>query len=783
MKHLFESWRGHLQEQDQDDEELRRSVLNEISESDYEYIKNWMRNAPEEAYSFDNLFKGKKRIAITPPPSPAKGPIGNIVRFFEDNGYKINFDDSTVEKDVTTTIPKGPRAGERVTKKQKIRIGKAFDMIGNVIKQYEKAKEEYSDAGGYPAEAATLITGFDSNDPEDKRLRKAIDDKEAMEKKLTTVLPESAPYYEAVKAQLPGFKKFWNEKSQFYRENPQAAFAKQDPYITILSRHPVDVVRMSDMEDIRSCHSRTGGYFQCAVAESRGHGPIAYSVPREQFEQYFDVDLNKTSPEEVDLDQGGEEIFADDDRGIPGMRPFSRVRLRKFVHDEDKRMLAVPETRTYTQNNRKAPPGFLKSVVDWAVASQKEAYGDIEKLANDVSDEKWTRYGGTYRDTSDGGIFAAMFKGLTNAEQDEMMAQAGDIGIKPEDEREIEQDVDNPYEREMTEIVDGANNSMKWFTINADINVYDEESPVNYHAEFTFDTIEELGNYPDPDPDNPFSLGRGAWSLHEEEIEEATRQDLINYFGEGFDVVERAKIGNDGLYRQDILPNYNYFRYNLRGLRRWAQNFEGADDSFDVIMNDVREELEEKGIIKDRMANIPEQLKKLDKVRAVIDPDEGEINVTFKKRIPITKNIREFKEISAENQEVLKALWSREFATDLRENLNFIRKQVDFPLKNFVVNKERQKLSPELDGIYPIMDFDLLYFDDDDLYKASRLLEEFNKSSYQMALNQQSAYAYYDLLKDVEKGEKPFTKQINESKKEKKSDKMLFETWRRYLKK
>lgn len=69
MKLLFENWRGHLQEQEL--EKLRRSVLNEISESDYEYIKDWMSNAPEEAYSFDNLFKGKKRIAITPPlPQP-----------------------------------------------------------------------------------------------------------------------------------------------------------------------------------------------------------------------------------------------------------------------------------------------------------------------------------------------------------------------------------------------------------------------------------------------------------------------------------------------------------------------------------------------------------------------------------------------------------------------------------------------------------------------------------------------------------------------------------------
>ena len=779
MKDLFENWRGHLQEQEL--EELRRNILNEISEYDYEYIKNWMRSAPEEAYSFNNLFNGKKRIAITPPPSPAKGPIGDIVRFFEDNGYKINFNDSTVEKDVTTVIPKGPRAGEKVTKKQKIRIGKAFDMIGNVIKQYEKAKEEYSDAGGYAAEVATLVTGFDSTDPEDKKLRKAIDNKESMEKKLTSVLPESAPYYEAIQAQLPGFKKFWNEKSQFYRENPDAAFAKKDPYVTILSRHPVDVVRMSDMEDIRSCHSRTGGYFQCAVAESRGHGPIAYSVPREQFEQYFDVDLDKTKAEDVDLDQGGEEIFADDDRGIPGLRPFSRVRLRKFVHDEDGRMLAVPETRSYTQNNKKAPPGFLKSVVDWALKSQEKVYGDIEKLANDVSEERWTRYGGTYRDTSDGGIFAAMFKDLTNAEQYEMMSQAGDIGMSPEDERRIQQDMDDPLEREVAEIVDPANNSMKWFTINADIDPANDDSPVMYRTEFVFDTREELGDYPDPDPDNPFSLGKGAWALHDKEIEKATKRALENHFGPGYDVLSGAKIGNDGMYRTEIYPDYNYFQYNIRNLRAWARNMEDADDSFDIIMNNVREQLEEKGIIKDRIANIPEELKKLDKVRAVINDDGNEINVTFKKRIPITKDIREFKEMSAENQKVLKALWTREFTTDLRENLNFIRKMVGFPIKNFVVKKERQRLSPELDGIYPIMDFDLLYFDDDDLYKASRLLEEFNKSSYQMALNRQSAYTYYDLLKDAEKGEKPFTKQTNESKSGKTSDKMLFESWKRYL--
>jgi rRNA processing protein Gar1 len=202
MTNFVKAWRKHLQESD-DNEALRRKVLNEISEYDYEYIKDWMSNAPDEAYSFNNLFKGKKRIAITPPPSPAKGPIGNIVRFFNDNGYEIDFKDSVVTKDVTTVIPKGPRAGEKVTKKQKTRIGKAFDVIGNIIKQYKKANEEYKEAGGFAAESAMDIAGFDQKDPDDVKLKKAIEKKEAMENKLTSVLPESAPSYEAIEAQLP----------------------------------------------------------------------------------------------------------------------------------------------------------------------------------------------------------------------------------------------------------------------------------------------------------------------------------------------------------------------------------------------------------------------------------------------------------------------------------------------------------------------------------------------------------------------------------------------------
>ena len=94
MKLLFENFRKHLQEQEMN--ELRTKILNEISEDDYEVIKRWMRNAPEEAYSFRNLFGNKKRIAIPVETGAADGPIGEIVRLFQDNDWKIDFKDSTV---------------------------------------------------------------------------------------------------------------------------------------------------------------------------------------------------------------------------------------------------------------------------------------------------------------------------------------------------------------------------------------------------------------------------------------------------------------------------------------------------------------------------------------------------------------------------------------------------------------------------------------------------------------------------------------------------------------
>ena len=774
MKLIFENYRKHLQEQDLN--ELRNQILKEISEDDYDIIKKWMRDAPDEAYSFRNLFGNKKRIAIPVETGAADGPIGEIVRLFQDNDWEIDFSDSTVSKKMTSVIPKGPKAGEKVTQTRKMRLGKALDYILKLIKNYEKIMEEYKEAGGFAAETAALVVGFDDSDED---LKKLIAQKNLAFEKIESVLPEHAESFAAVGARIPRMIEFWSKKAEFYRQNPDAAFQKDSPYVTILSRHPVDVVRMSDMNNIRSCHSRTGGYFQCAVAESRGHGPIAYLIPREQFEQYFDVDLNETNPEDVDLDQGGEEIFEDDERGISGLRPEGRVRLRKFVSKEDGRMITAPERRTYAPNNRSTPPNFLKGVTQWALDSQKNVLGDPKKLADEFYKEEWVRHGGSYEDTQDGEVMARMLEpvlGLGELLQD--LSQAGNMPqSEEEDEKEIERELDeNSVESQAEAIQEEADRRLTHFGVYHDVQDEDMGPYVSFYGWFGFDLDEELGELPDGQ-----EIG---WELHEDAINDAVKSaldDAYIYAEDNGEIEQRSQ-----MYRIDIPPGHDDDP-SVQGFESYVRDLLNADDNFDAIMNSVRTQLEDAGILQTTGESVTQTLNSLDKLRATVDVEEKLIRVSWKDRDRIITQVQDFKKYTAEEQDKIKTLFSVDFRNFVGEILNKLRKKFDFPLGDIVLLRERQKLSPELDGVYSILDFDLKYEDSGEMRKAAKMIEELNKSSYQMAIRKETMNAYYDAEKDVEKERRqmpPTTYQkmpANESKKPKTSDKMLFESWRRYL--
>jgi hypothetical protein len=154
-----------------------------------------------------------------------------------------------------------------------------------------------------------------------------------------------------------------------------------DFYI-IYSRAPIDVLRMSDF-DTKSCHSEIqhgsrGIYFYCALADAMLNAGVIYLVSKDEFEiegLLEDSQLQKN------------EIFGDNDRGIDGIKPIARMRLRR-VFDKNGKELAVPKTAIYGKINLRND--FINQVRDWV---KKQNINDFD-FENTLS-----LVGGSYEDS------------------------------------------------------------------------------------------------------------------------------------------------------------------------------------------------------------------------------------------------------------------------------------------------------------------------------------------------------------------------------------------------
>lgn len=178
-------------------------------------------------------------------------------------------------------------------------------------------------------------------------------------------------------------KKWWNHSGDPVSELKRSKTAHE--YAIIVSRHPIDIARMSDHDGWTSCHAPSGSYFNCAIADAKGSGAIAYVVEKS--------DLNN-------IDLQSPEIFKDKHRGVSGVSPISRVRIRKFVHKEEGYDLAVPEDRTYG----KTFPGLTDSIRDWALKSQQSVL-----KGKRVSMDEFKLMGGSYQDTRGSHLFNHFF--------------------------------------------------------------------------------------------------------------------------------------------------------------------------------------------------------------------------------------------------------------------------------------------------------------------------------------------------------------------------------------
>ena len=580
---------------------LETTVLNEISKNNYQELKDWVSENGLENLSFNNLFGDKQRIVIPFGESKAEGTIGSLMDFFKKNGYEVNLSKGTATK---TFINQNGKEQARET-----RIGKLLQPLADYHKydktdQIEKAKQS-------ALQAKKIFPKMDGED----------------------FLVNSERWTE-----------FWNKESEFYIKNPDAVKKSPTEYSIIISRAPIDVLRMSDFDNIHSCHSEGGSYFKCAVAESKGHGPIAYLIHTADLNKSIDVTGKK-----INLDS--EEIFSDSKRNINGIKPIERLRLRKYKNKDKDYELAIPEIRTYGNKI----PGFKEAVRDWSFEKQKE-YFKGEKPSNLL--KEFERYGGSYQDNNDGALFNSFFQ---TDEYDDYM----EVPHIEEDEDNLDRQADE-WEHEADEIQDEANNNLKHTSVWHDLS-NEGDLWLSYSANTSFEfPIDELN-------EDVFHIYADDWKMKqklEKEIKDATK----NFFNQ----MDFNWSSNDRFYiTMDIDSSYSGDEPTPDGFRDfcyWVKS--DVDDKHSIFTRSVRKILIEHGILNSNEADkILDQFKSDPYTNFGVDIEKnGDYNIGLSEPIEISRNKYDIK-IYDWKQE----LFSNEFK-DLFENniLKIERKALAF---------------------------------------------------------------------------------------------------------
>lgn len=269
--------------------QFKKWLLSEVDEDDIEEIRDILDDIPPENLPFNDIFRGNYRIAI-----PLEGSqLYELIRLLQNQGYTLNLDKGTATKTKKSISEKGLQAlrdklevaRQRGNKEEATRIS---NQINSVLSRSDKKTEI--------------------------KIGKAI--------------------------QRSGIGSEWLD---FWSNYQSGEIFNQREHSVIISRHPVDVLRMSDFEDIESCHSQGGMYWKCAIAEAREGGIVAYLV-----------DTNDIRGKDINSQ---DEIFYDEERDIRYwkgydffdtlIKPKARIRLRRFKHVDTNTNLAIPESRVY----------------------------------------------------------------------------------------------------------------------------------------------------------------------------------------------------------------------------------------------------------------------------------------------------------------------------------------------------------------------------------------------------------------------------------------------------
>jgi len=530
-------------------------LLREISDSEMkgvEAILQKLADNPRGSLAFDNLFGDKTRLVIPFPVKDRNSELGQWVYMLE-QVLKVDVDwergmvsverewedhDKTVDDTVNQIFGDGPPS-KKLKKKLQMKIGKYFVKLDSLMKEYLQIRKKIGDHKykDRPDEGPGAIGGkhllkYTIGDTED-----ALNDEEL--KRYNQVLNQLELYAgNTSHGHLQSFamdysdQDQWKQKEQHRRDQQDAGDRRygkpvrtrkpivvpdtkfidmgtywlnnsktiredvpgleNDTYSIILTRHPVDVMRMSDFEMITSCHtppSRDGSkqeYYKCAVAEAQGHGAIAYVVETEDL--LSETNTGNIESAEQELEEY-DEIFTEQNRWMSGtnlnLDPVSRTRLRQFkffdwekydAGEDQGTEVAVPEKYVYGIKI----PGLVGTVTKWARQKQEEVITNLPKSDGKVDLDDFRIYGGSYEDTAHYGGRKELLANLTNISMSDFTGQVEqDKETEEEMPPEWVGDVEEMLKRDCAKVREKWN-SGKYANCEVDFHVRDDSGEGDY---------------------------------------------------------------------------------------------------------------------------------------------------------------------------------------------------------------------------------------------------------------------------------------------------------------
>jgi len=581
-------------------------LLNEISYKNYDKLKNVVADL-EVNKEFDNLFKGNKRIVIPFTRGGMKGEIGEIIEFFNSQGFDVDLKNGVIKKEIEYEIPKGEKKGQKVKKTFNERIGKVLKLF-----------EDFEEAEFSP----------------NKEKRKNLGDKIRKIFNIQTIDPDIIFFKRGEPSKGSKWSKWWASKSEYYRKNPEA-IKEQSEYSIIISQASTDLLRMSDFSNIRSCHSQGQSYFKCVWSEIKTQSSIAYLVKTEDLKN---------------IDLTADEIFKDKERGVDGINPLSRVRLRKYKDNSRNKFFLVPEARVYGDR----PPGVVDELIDWAWEKQKDIFeGEVPEI------EEIQSFGGSYKDTNDGQLLNSFFKTDKFADSEE---------TEHHNEDEDEQSEFDRIEHEADEIDQYANQNLQYVGVSH-ILEGDEEPYLFFNAlvgfkfkdkEINNEALEQFQNL--------------SW-----------REKSDQYYNPIKDVVEMSEeVEFNVLAGEDMYINISLSSSEepptpegYRDFVEWL--IQDVEPNYKKWHRQIRDFLIEKGLIKsDKRDEIIQLLKQNPFNHFDVDFDKnGEIDISLKKKIVLTRRKDDIDKFEKDEKRI-----SYFFGNRFKANIeDFVKKAAIFALK------------------------------------------------------------------------------------------------------